>query len=246
VRARSVRGADGCRAAGFRPSVAGLFDPDKMPPVSYLALPKQAASAEGFVPRDWLVEKRETGDLNDDGVADILLVLRQNDPKNVLSNKGGLGRNPMDTNPRMLAVAFGRTSGGYDLAMQNHTLIPRPDNPAQDDVLSENGGVSIVRGALRVALHRFMSAGGWGMGVTTFTLRYQNGRFELIGFDRDDTQRNTGETVKVSVNYSTGRMGRTVGSIEHDRTKTAWSTLPKRPLLSLDEVGDGLAFDPVK
>ncbi len=223
-----------------------LFDPDKMPPVSYPALPRQAASAEGFVPVGWRLEKRETGDLNGDGVPDLVLVLRQSDPKNVLPNKGGLGRHPMDTNPRMLAVAFASPSGGYVLATANHTLIPRPDNPAQDDVLSENGGVSVARGTLRVTLHLFMSAGGWGMSLSSFTFRFQNERFELIGYDRDDTQRNTGETVKISVNYSTGRMSRTVGSIEHDRTKTAWSTLPKRPLLSLDEVGDGLAFDPVK
>ncbi len=227
-------------------SHARAFDPDKIPAAVYPSLPKQAGAAEGFVPKGWRLEKQEAGDLNRDGVQDLVLVLRGSDPKNVLANKDGFGRNPMDTNPRILAVVFGQASGGYALAAENHTLIPRPDNPSMDDVLSENGGVTVERGTLRVALHLFMSAGGWGMSLTTFTFRFQNGRFELIGFDRDETQRNTGTMLKTSVNYSTGRMSRTTGSIEHDKTKTAWSTLPKRPLKSLDEIGDGLAFDPEK
>jgi hypothetical protein len=217
-----------------------------IPDVTYPALPGRAASAEGFVPAGWLLEKQRTGDLNRDGAADLVLVLKQNDPKNVLPNKDGLGRAPFDTNPRILAVAFADKAGGFSLALQNHTLIRRPDNPAMDDVLAENGDVTIQRGTLRVSLHLFMSAGGWGMSITHLTFRHQNGRFELIGFDSDTIQRNTGELLKTSINYSTRVVIQAVGSIENDRMKTKRSTLPKRPLKALDELGDGLDFDPEK
>jgi hypothetical protein len=60
------------------------------------------------------------------------------------------------------------------------------------------------------------------------------------------TQRNTGETTEISVNYSTGRMKISTGSIENDKTKVRWRTLPKRPLLTVDQIGDGMEFDPVK
>jgi hypothetical protein len=43
------------------------------------------------------------------------------------------------------------------------------------------GGVAIEAGTVRVTLGRFMSAGGWSMGRSTFTFRHQNERFELIG-----------------------------------------------------------------
>lgn len=87
-----------------------------------------------------------TGDLDGDGRPDLALVLRQQDPVNVVRNDSGLGENPLDTNPRILAVAFARDAGGYVLALHNPTLIPRHDIPTVEDMLDE-GGVSIQRGS---------------------------------------------------------------------------------------------------
>jgi len=213
------------------------------PTVDYPSLIDHSATAEGFVPKGWSLEIQARGDLNGDGRDDLALVLRDHDPRNIIDNTDGLGPPRFDTNPRILAVAFGE-GDGYRLALANHTLIPRPDNPVLDDVLSENGGVSIQRDTLRVRLHLFASAGGWTTALSTFTFRFQNDRFELIGYDRSEVQRNTGGTMAISVNYSTGRMSRTTGSIAHDRSKTSWRRLPKRPLLTLEQIGDGLDFDP--
>jgi len=99
---------------------------------------------------------------------------------------------------------------------------------------------------VQVKLHLFASAGGWSMGTIGYTFRFQNGRFELIGYDSDMTQRNSGETTAVSVNYMTGKMKLTTGPIENDKTRVRWRTLPKRPLLTVDQIGDGVEFDPAK
>jgi hypothetical protein len=232
-----------CFAAVFAPAAAvAQVEP---PPVIYPKLLAQGASAEAFAPMGWRVELKASGDLNKDGVDDLALVIRQSDPKNVLTNAGP-GVPKLNTNPRILAVAFGKADGGYDLAIQNHTLIPRTTEPNLDDYLTEGGGIAIERGTLQVKLHLFASAGGWSMGTVGYTFRFQNGRFELIGYDSDMTQRNIGETTEISVNYSTGRMKISTGSIENDKTKVRWCTLPKRPLLTVDQIGDGLEFDPAK
>ena len=232
-----------CFAVAFAPAAAlAQVEP---PPVTYPRLVLQAPSAEAFAPAGWRVEFKAAGDLNKDGIDDLALVIRQDDPANVLTNMP-IGPAKFDTNPRILAVALGRRGGGYDLALENHTLIPRTTEPNLDDYLSEGGGVSIARGTLQVKLHLFASAGGWSMGTVGYTFRFQSGRLELIGYDSAMTQRNSGETTEISVNYSTGRMKIATGSIENDKTKVRWRTLPKRPPLTIDQIGDGMEFDPMK
>jgi hypothetical protein len=213
--------------------------------VTYPPLAKEATSAEGFVPTGWKLEQKLTGDLNRDGVPDLVLLLRQDDPKNLMTHDA-LGENPLDTNPRILAVAFGRASpAGYVLMLQNHTLIPRREVPVVSDPL-EDGGVTIERGTLRVKLNYWTSAGGWGTTASNYTFRYQNQRFELIGFDRTEFMRNSGESRDTSINYSTGKMSISATSMENDKKKVRWRTLPRRALLTLDRVGDGFEFNPEK
>ena len=215
-----------------------------IPKVTYPALPARAASAQGFVPPGWKLELQVSGDLNRDGRPDIAFVLRQQDPKNVIPNKQGLGVDPLDTNPRILAVVFANASSGYELAVQNHALIPRHIDPVLADPLDEPGGFTIERGALRVKLHLFSSAGSWTMSNTSYVFRHQNGRFELIGFDRETTQRNSGRISGISINYSTGKANITTGSIESDAKKVTSKSLRPGQLLTIDQIGDGLEFEP--
>lgn len=217
-----------------------------IPAVSYPPLPRQAVAAEGFVPPGWTLEAKVEGDLNGDGKADLSLVLHATDPKAVVANPDGLGEDPLDTNPRILAVAFAKAGGGYELALENHALIPRRTNPVMEDPFDSTAasGLEVARGTLRLRLGIFASAGSWSMSTTAMAFRWQNGRFELIGYDRTETNRGSGEIEGLSINYLTRRAKRTEGTIESDAEKSRWETLPRRPLLSLDEVGDGLAFDP--
>ena len=89
-----------------------------------------------------------------------------------------------------------------------------------------------------------MSAGGWGMSTTTYTFRHRDGRFALIGYDHEEVRRNSGETRAVSINYATGKMKIETGTIDTDAKKARWKTLPRRPAPTIEQVGDGLEFDP--
>ncbi len=215
-----------------------------IPDATYPPLARQAAAAEGFVPKGWVLETQASGDLNQDGVADLALVVRQNDPKNIVENPG-LGANPLDTNPRILAVAFRNGAGGdYVLGAENHTLIPRHTDPVMDDPFGDKG-LTIERGNLRVNLSLWLSAGGWDMSGITYTLRHRNGRLELIGYDRSTTNRSSLDTTDVSVNYLTGKMKITTGNSNSDKPgKVTWKTLPRRSPPSIADIGDGLEFDP--
>jgi hypothetical protein len=93
-------------------------------------------------------------------------------------------------------------------------------------------------------MHLFMSAGGWEMGGTAYTFRWQDGAFRLIGFDRDIVRRNTGDTREISINYLTGRKQLKTGNIGTDGQSSRTVRIARKPLLELGQIGDGLMFDP--
>ncbi len=213
----------------------------KIPPVRYPALPRHSATLTGFVPKQWRLTDKAVGDLNGDGFQDAALVHVDGRPPQphppVVRPK-----TRYDTNPMMLVLVFGSKSGGYDLAVANSKLVPRRTNPNQDPAFN---GVAIAKGVLRVKMHEFLEAGGWRSGTNSFAFRWQDGALRLIGYDRDAIIKNTGATEKVSVDYPARRMVTTTGTMAgdvEDRTETV--TLSRKPLLTLDQVGDGLMFEP--
>ncbi|MCC5053773.1 hypothetical protein [Xanthomonas campestris] len=218
--------------------------------VRYPQIAAHAAAVEGLVPTGWRVEQRLQGDLDRDGRNDVVLVLKMTDAANVLQVDERTPE-PLDTNPRMLIAALMDPAGGYRTVTQDHALIPRGVSTDQDESLDESGttgggGVGInTAGTVTVTLSQFASMGSWQMGETSFNFRYQDGCLRLIGYERSTVQRNTGETNALSINYLTGRAWRTQGSVDHDgEPPKRWLRLPKQPLQCLEQVGDGLMFNP--
>lgn len=217
-----------------------------IPAARYPSLPETAAELRDFVPVGWYLEEKAEGDLNRDRINDVVFVLREDNPTNTIANPDGLGSDSLNTNPRILAVAF-RTEdrARYRLGLANHTLIPRHEDPVLDDPFASPGGLAIANGAFSVTLDYFASAGGWEMGQTRLTFRFQNDSFELIGLDRSRTHRGTGETEDVSINLSTGRASTIVGNIaEDDAQQAKWQSLAGTRRYTIDQITDALRFDP--
>jgi hypothetical protein len=211
-----------------------------IPPAVYPTLAVTASSAAGFAPNGWVVEAQAEGELNADGQADLVFVLHETNPANILNNAGGLGVSELDSNPRMLAVAL-RKGQSYELALENHALISRNDTPTIEDPFNKEDGLTVARGAFSVMLHLFANAGGWDAGTIKFTFRYQDGNFELIGWDNNMVARNSGVVTIESANFSTGVLEVRTGSIENDK-----ETVKKKKLrvgvMPIDKVGDGMMF----
>ena len=214
----------------------------KIPKAPIPHLRARAHSAAEFAPAGWQVQTQAAGDLNGDGRPDLAFVLQQQNKSLVVSNKG-FGVEELNTNPRILAVAFATADGAYALAAQNCELIPRWTEPRMEDWFDEGGSLTVQRGAFSVQLHYFSNAGSWHTGTTTLTFRYQHGRFELIGYEDEDMNRSDLEETSTSVNYSTRlevttKAGKTGPVITHKKG------IGQKPLLSLDQVGSGLDFLP--
>jgi hypothetical protein len=212
---------------------------EKVPAVTYPAIPAKAAGANDFVPSGWKLEAQASGALDDHGAQGMALVLQDQDPRNVLDLDG----QKFDSNPRLLVVALADGQGSYRQVLANHTLISRPDNRNQDDKFS---GIEIVKGTLRVKLQNFMTMGGWTSTNYTYTFRLRNNALDLIGYDEMDVTRNTGAMETLSVNYGTGRYSMAKGAIDTDKETIRWHHLPEKRLpITLEQIGDGLGFSPL-
>ncbi|MGY1410762.1 hypothetical protein ACW5EG_14455 [Luteimonas sp. A611] len=213
--------------------------------VAYPPIADRAAAPEAFVPTGWRLEHLARGRLDADDREDALLVLRMDDPANVIDNTG-FGPDRFDTNPRMLVALLAQPDGGWRQVMRDHRLVPRPESPVMDDFLGDAAGSAVTIRPNRtwsVALHSWASAGTWSMRQVAYTFRLEGDCMRLVGYDDMHLHRASGEITTTSVNYLTGRAWIQPGSISDDTPGAKRPTrLGSNAPLCIDDVGDGLAF----
>lgn len=172
----------------------------------------------------WKLDTSASGDLTGDGVRDVAMVVRGDDPKLIIRNDR-LGQSELDTNPRRLLVFAGTGSGFRQIAASDRFIPPAGDAESSclEDPLAE-GEIAIARNVLSVKLHYWLSCGGWGVTANTFRFRLERGRMRLIGFDRMEFMRNSGEGSRLSANFLTGRKSTTAFAIDDSIPETLrWS-----------------------
>jgi hypothetical protein len=225
--------------AGLAPAAA--YD---IPEAIYPSLPAAGAGVETFVPEGWTIEVQAEGDLNRDRRPDLLLVLKKEDPANLIVNDpASPGEDEWDANPRILAVAFAGKKGGYELALQSDDFLPRHEDPCIDDPF---GMAEISDGNVRVGLHLWANAGTWYTSDSRFTFRYSDKAFRLVAYTDYTTKRNTGETWDLSLDYVARRARMTRGDFTSDEAEdeTYERRLPRAPLPTIEEIGSGWDFYP--
>jgi hypothetical protein len=213
----------------------------KIPKAYYPVLPKLGNTVDDFIPKGWEIEIQAKDDLNNDGLEDIVFLLHENNPKNIVK-KSDSGEDSLNTNPRILAVIFAEKNGKYSLAMSNHVFIPRYTNPLLSDYI-ESDSISAGKGIFQLKFG-FPLIGAY-VANYNFTFRWQNNRFELIGYDSTETKRVNGDIKTISINYSTRKVKVTCSNAQSDDIgKVIWQKLPSNQVWSIDTIGNGIEFDP--
>lgn len=152
------------------------------------------------------VVAQPAGALDEGGVADVAMVIRERDAARIAHHPAGVAAACFVTRPRALPVLLARGPDEFQLAATGRTLIQRGDDPAMDDPSDPDRWIATLRGTPRTQPGVVADPGGWEL------RRSLAGRqMVLVGFDRDTVTRNTGESERMGVNRLSGWVERTSG-----------------------------------
>lgn len=179
--------------------------------VSAQELAKKGRSAEEIVPQGTSYVKAE-GDLNKDGLSDLVVYAQP-----------------------VLAIYFATPSGDYEQWKQYDEILPIDEEG--DDLMIEIELSISDRGALKIEVGSFASAGTSYVSRNNYTYRFQNGDFYKIGEEQYSMSRMTGEANTVSNNYLTHKRQVVKENVfdETVKPKETWTSIPKKPLNRLGE-----------
>lgn len=177
-------------------------------------LSSQGKSLNELIPKKWSVLSSAEGDLNKDGITDLVFVIENTDKSNFQINENEFGKDSINLNPRILAIYFGTKSGNYTKNLESNEFIILQDSPTMDEPFD---GVEILKnGVLKINFHFWFSAGSWWMSNHSYKFRFQNNQFELIGYDANEIHRATLETHSYSINFSTRKMETTTTILDEN------------------------------
>ncbi|MEO1160705.1 MAG: hypothetical protein AAFW74_09665, partial [Pseudomonadota bacterium] len=170
-----------------------------------------AADAEGFVAGGWSLEHRVENDVNADGLNDLVLIVRQHHDQADADEKS------FDVMRRQILIAFrDKQSDQYRLVHQDNAFIPVRETANVEDYLSAYKPLEAKPAGFSVNLELFMGAGGWETELRTFQFEYRNGHFALVAFDSQRTNRSSGATTGVRMDYLAGLAVKNSGNIQDD------------------------------
>jgi hypothetical protein len=201
----------------------------------YPAIKAEAGTVFQFIPEKWILFDSATGDLNKDGLKDMVMVIQLRDSISFYI-PGEENTDTVITQPRILLILF-RMAGkdSYRLMIQQNSFIPLYDSPLTDDPLV---GISIKNSVISFQFHYFQSMGSWYISNNAYRFRYQQGQFVLIGADELTAHRATGEMETRSVNFITRKYIHTTGkniSGRNEQIKSTWKKIPEaKPILLQD------------
>lgn len=153
-----------------------------------------AKSPTEFVPAGYVVFEKIQGDLNGDNQADYVFIIKGTDKAQFVKDEY---RGKLDRNRRGIIVALA-SPNGYALALENRDCFSS-ENEDGGVYFAPELDVSIEKGNLRV----HYAHGRYG--YWTYSFRYQNSDFELIGYD---SSQDRGPVVErsTSINLLTKKM----------------------------------------
>lgn len=133
----------------------------------------QEKDLSDFLPDNYLIFEEVYGDLNNDGLEDLVIITKGTDKKNITSRDY---RGELDYNRRGILVLLNSEGNKYVVAVENYDCFSSEN---------ENGGVyfppelwvKIEKGNLYINY----SHGRYG--YWNYTFRFRNSDFELIGYD---------------------------------------------------------------
>lgn len=202
-------------------------------PFTYPVISSEAATISSIIPEKWFIRDSVSGDLNHDGVSDLVLIIQLKDSVTISITTQDI-TDTFITQPRILLLLFrAGESEYYRLIAQQNSFIPLHDSPVIEDPLDRT---TIINAVINFNFHYFYTSGSWIISNNTYRIRYQQEQFVLIGAEEMNVNRSTGEMETCSINFLTGKMYRVTGkniSGKNEHLKSVWKKLPDKEPIQL-------------
>jgi len=180
-------------------------------------LPTVGNKFTDLVLKDWKVLSYSRGDINKDGINDIVFAIQNTSLKNLKPSGALLGIDTLNYNPRILSIYFGKSDGTLEKKLQANNFIILQDSPTMEEPFD---GLKIQdNGVLQIDFHLWFSAGTWYTSNHQYKFKFRNNRFELIGYESNEKHRGTGYTTNYSINFLTRKMCITTTAIDLETDK---------------------------
>ncbi len=161
------------------------------------SLRNSGRKAVDIVPSGWTFTESR-GDINRDGRSDLLIVAYPSpDPESISLDSDDFWAEQAP----ILAVYLGGESGRYNLYRRYDSIVPY----SAGKVVKFEAQIT-RRGTIRTHSHSSESAESLEVTDEVFVFRFQNGGIYKIGYSSEVSRTDNGAGLKVSMNYSTGKV----------------------------------------
>lgn len=184
-----------------------------------------------FIPKGYVEFENYVGDLNKDGRDDCVLIIKETDTTNIVTNRFD---KEVDRNRRGIIVLF-KNDKGYQLADKNYNCFSSEN---------EDGGVYFPP-ELWIEIKNkklYVHYGHGRYGYWKYTFRFQHSNFELIGYD-SSSNRGPITNRETSINFLTKKKLIKENTNENaeggdEIFKETWDTVKIENLIKLSEIKD--------
>jgi hypothetical protein len=167
------------------------------------------AAARSHVPAGWKVAELVSGDLNGDGLPDLVFIREEQDAKKMTKHPSIDGY-ILNTNTRVLVVLLADKLG-YRKIGENPKFVMPAFVAEFEDFGDCYKGLKVNNGLVEASFRWEASIGSWCGAQEKYIFHVEAGRLRLIGSEEVSLHRGNGEKTITSTNYLTGRIKYTTG-----------------------------------
>ncbi|MNR11689.1 hypothetical protein D3C85_1280000 [compost metagenome] len=196
---------------------------------------EQSKNLSDFLPKGYLISEKVNGDLNKDGIEDIILIIKGTSKSKIIKDEY---RGELDRNRRGIIVLFNKKDN-FELASKNYDCFSS-ENEDGGVYFPPELSVEIKKGNLCVHY------GHGRYGYWKYTFRFKNSDFELIGYDAS----NGGAVIdsETSINFLTKKKLEKVNINKNaeggdEVFKEVWKSININRLVKLSEIVDFDEFE---
>ncbi|WP_425637868.1 hypothetical protein ACPUEN_00400 [Algoriphagus yeomjeoni] len=201
---------------------------------NYPDLSEKGGSIEAVIPMGWQLLSEARGDLNGDGLEDVVFAI-QSPIQETIEYHDGYESDTVHTNPRVLGIYFGKRNGKLNKVLQSNSFIINRSTPTMDEPFK---GLQILsNGLLQLNFYIWECRECTSWSSHEYRFKYQNKAFELVSYGKSTTQRISGDETSRQVDFQKGTM--TIISTESDEEsneQTSDKQIIKFELLQLQSI----------